>query len=645
MAIDAARTNGQQYDVVITGGQVIDPANGVSRVTDVAILNGVVAAVDDGIDASRARRRIDASGQIVTPGLVDLHTHIYWGVTYWGIEADPVAARTGVTTWLDVGSAGGYTFPGFREYVVENTQARAYALLNLSSIGLVAPTWELANPDYLDVDLATGVVERNRDLILGIKARIDNKTTRGTGILPMKKARELADRVGLPLMTHIGASPPTLQEVAEYLRPGDILTHCFTGRDMRIIGPDGKVDPQIKALKDQGMVLDVGHGTGSFDYEVAEAMLEQGIPPDVISSDIHQTAIQGPMFDLPTTLSKFINLGMPLDDVIAAATINAAKAIKLDHVGSIGVGDVADIAIFRLEDGAFAFHDVSMKERFGSKLLVNTATLIDGHELPRMMERELHFWAKVPEEQEGAVHPASSSRVDLRDRRRRRVMQADLAQRDAIRFGVYLRPSLAMSRAQIELHEVVAHQYGSMCAGRFMPHATIKGFYRSDATVDEMVAALDPVMASNQPFEVTNGGLITMGRGGVVIDIQHDGAGEPNAAMVALHRGVFGAVRPLVHPDCAFTQGEPALDAFHAHLTVMMGDIPRGLEAEILEFLRDAEPVGPGAFTAERLHLVALRSDAWDGRWWETMRWTLLHSWRLGGESVRVSEPAWNLPG
>jgi dihydroorotase len=393
------------YDLVIAGGHVIDPANGVDRVTNIAVRDGRIAAIADDVDPAGATRRIDAAGQVVTPGLIDLHTHVYWGVTYWGIEADPVAARTGVTTWLDVGSSGGYTFPGFREYVAGPSRARIYALLNLSSIGLVAPTWELSNPDYLDVDLAAEIVERNRDIVLGIKARIDSRTTRGTGILPMQKARELADRVGLPLMTHIGTSPPSLAEVADYLRPGDILTHCFTGQDMRIIGPDGKVDPHIKALKDQGLTLDVGHGTGSFSYDVAEAMLDQGIPPDVISSDIHQMAIQGPMFDLPTTLSKFINLGMPLADVIACATVNAAEAIRLDDLGTLGVGRPADIALFRLEEGDYAFHDIAMAERRGSKLLVNTHTLLAGEELPRLPERELHFWAGVPEAQRGAVRP------------------------------------------------------------------------------------------------------------------------------------------------------------------------------------------------------------------------------------------------
>lgn len=402
----------KQYDVVITGGHVIDPANGVSNVTDIAIKDGVVAAVEDCLGDAATKRHIDATGHYVTPGLVDLHTHVYWGVTYWGIEPDPVAARTGVTTWLDVGSSGGYTFPGFREYVVERNTSRVYALLNLSSIGLVAPTWELSNPDYLDVELAAEVVERNRDLILGIKARIDRNTTRGTGMLPMKKARELADRVGLPLMTHIGSGPPTLSEVAEHLRPGDILTHCFTGQDMRIIDDEGKVRDDIRSLKEQGMVLDVGHGTGSFSFEVAEAMLDQGIAPDVISSDIHQMAIQGPMFDLPTTLSKFLTLGMPIKDVIARATINAAKAMRLDNVGKIGVGDTADIALFRVDEGDFAFHDIAMVERKGSKLLVNTTTLLDGEELPRVKERDLHFWADIPEVQRGLVRPGGPVDVE-----------------------------------------------------------------------------------------------------------------------------------------------------------------------------------------------------------------------------------------
>lgn len=388
-----------RFDIVIVGGEVVDPGGGNIGRFDVAIRDGVVAAVEPSIPADGARRVIDASGQVVTPGLVDLHTHVYWGATFWGIEADPVAARTGVTTWLDVGSAGAYSFPGFREWIVGGNTAKVYALLNLSSIGLIAPTWELTNPDYWDIDLAAQVVEENRDVILGIKARIDCNTTRGVGIAPLERARELADRVALPLMTHIGNGPPTIEEVAAWLRPGDILTHCFTGNDMAIADEHGAIRPEIAQLQRDGLILDIGHGAGSFGYRIAESMLEQGILPDVISSDIHQLAVQGPMFDLPTTLSKFLNLGMTLPQVIACATVNAARAVHLDDAGTLAVGTPADVALFRIEKGDFSFYDAFMTPRSGSTLLVNTLTLVNGHELPKKEERPLHFWARLPETQ------------------------------------------------------------------------------------------------------------------------------------------------------------------------------------------------------------------------------------------------------
>jgi dihydroorotase len=402
-------TNGAaRYDTIIAGGEVLDPGAGIGGRLDVAIKGGRVAAVEPGIDSGSAKQVIDAGGQIVAPGLVDLHTHIYWGVTYWGIEPDPVAARSGVTTWLDVGSAGAYSFPGFRRYVAEASRIRAYCLLNLSAIGLVAPTYELANIDYCDVDLAAQIVEANRDIILGIKARIDRQTTRGTGLRPLELARELADRAGLPLMVHIGNGPPTIGEVAALLRPGDILTHCFTGGDMRVVEADGRVRADIRALRERGLILDIGHGTGSFSYATAEAMLAQGIPPDVISSDIHQLSVQGPMFDMPTTLSKFLNLGMSLPDVIERATSRPAAAMRRPDLGTLRPGSPADLALFRLEEGAYTFHDVQMAARRGTRRLVSTLTLVDGEPLPQLPERERAPWAILPEHQRavaaGAPH-------------------------------------------------------------------------------------------------------------------------------------------------------------------------------------------------------------------------------------------------
>lgn len=389
------------YDLLITGGEVIDPDAGYNGRFDVGISGGKIAAIEPTIDPARAARTIDATGQIVTPGLVDLHTHIYWGVTYWGIEADPVAARTGVTTWLDVGSAGAYTFPGFRRYIAEPNRVRTFCLLNLSSIGLVAPSWEFQNPKYWDVDLAATIVEANRDLILGIKARIDAETTRGVGIAPLERARELADRVGLPLMVHFGSGGPGLDQILPFLQSGDILTHCFRGGDNAIARPGKPVRPDVRQLRERGLIMDIGHGTGSFSFATTEAALADGFLPDVISSDIHQTAVQGPMFDLPVTLSKFLNLGMSVPDVIARATSRAAAAMHRPDLGTLRPGSAADVALFRIEEGDYTFYDIYMEPRQGNKLLVNTLTMIDGQELPRLPEKERMVWATLPEAQEG----------------------------------------------------------------------------------------------------------------------------------------------------------------------------------------------------------------------------------------------------
>ena len=393
------------HDIVIRGGHVIDPASGRSEVIDVAVSGGKIAAVEAGIDAGAAGEVIDAAGQFVTPGLIDLHTHVYWGVTYWGIEPDPIAARSGVTTWLDVGSAGGYTWPGFRRYVAEPSKVRVLALLNLSSIGLVAPTWELSNLDYCDLELAKLIIDENRDLVVGIKARIDRNTTRGVGIRPLELARELADAVDLPLMVHIGAGPPTLEEIATWLRPGDILTHCFTGQANRVIDDERRAFPYMLALKEAGVVFDIGHGTGSFSFETAEAMLDQGVLPDVISTDIHQLAVQGPCFDMPTTLSKFLSLGMTLEQVIERATTTPAKAMRRTDLGTLAVGSPADIALFKLETGDFTFQDIHMNERRGDRLLMNTLTMVAGETLTVVEEPPLQPWAVLPESQRGRVIP------------------------------------------------------------------------------------------------------------------------------------------------------------------------------------------------------------------------------------------------
>jgi dihydroorotase len=389
------------FDLVIKGGEVVDPGSGLLGRLDVGIRGGVITAVDRALPTDGAGATLDAAGQIVTPGLFDLHTHVYWGATYWGIEPDPIAARTGVTTWLDAGTVGSYSFPGFRRYAIEQSQARVLAFLNVSSIGLVAPTYEFTNLDHCDLGLARRIVDANRDVILGIKARIDANTTRGVGLEPMRLARKLADQVDLPMMVHIAKSPPPLEDIFTLLRPGDILTHCFTGQDNRILEPDGRLKDFVRRAWDEGVVMDVGHGTGSFSYEVAERMLAEGMPPDVISTDAHQLSIQGPMFDMPTTLSKFLNLGMRLPDAIERATARPARAVRRPDLASLKPGAPADVAVFALEEGAYTFHDVFMTARSGRVRLVSRATIRAGKPMAPQPAHPLAPWAELPVHQRG----------------------------------------------------------------------------------------------------------------------------------------------------------------------------------------------------------------------------------------------------
>ncbi|MFN2202029.1 MAG: amidohydrolase/deacetylase family metallohydrolase [Caldilineaceae bacterium] len=389
------------FDLLIKGGEVVDPGAGLAGKFDVAIHRDRIAAVDRNIAAESAYRVIDATGQYVTPGLIDLHTHVYHGVTFWGIHADPVAANTGVTTWLDVGSAGGYNIMGFREFIAQPAQARIYALLNISSIGLTAQTWELANLNYCDVDLCCNMIDHNRDLVLGIKVRMDRDTTGPNGLEPLRRAREAAERLSLPVMVHIANGPPEVSGVLDLLRPGDILTHCFTGGNMRIIGDSGQILDAAKQAVDRGVILDIGHGAGSFSFETAEALIGSGYRPYVISSDIHQMSILGPMYDLPTCLSKFLALGMTFADVIEAATAHPAQVLGMQNeIGTLKPGAYADIALFELVPGEFPFYDVAMNQRNGKSLIRNTLTLLGGHDMVRASYRPSAPWMPLSEQQE-----------------------------------------------------------------------------------------------------------------------------------------------------------------------------------------------------------------------------------------------------
>jgi dihydroorotase len=371
------------YDTLIRGGTLIDPSTNRNGSYDVAIRRDRIAAVAPHIAPESARHVIDATGLLVLPGLIDVHTHVYHGVTYWGIEPDAIAARSGVTTWVDVGSAGAYNFAGLREFVMRQCDVRIVTFLNISGVGLTAPFGEHFNIENCDVDLCCRMVDLHRDIIIGIKARIEGKTVGDNGLEPLRLARQAADRCGLPLMVHIGSGPPELDAVLEFLKPGDILTHCFTGGTMRVTAGDQRPHASIVAAAQRGVILDVGHGAGSFDFAVAEGMLAAGLTPDVISTDMHQLSVHGPMFDLPTCMSKFLAMNVPLDTVVQAVTSRPAQILGLPDVGTLQVGAYADVALLRMHHGEFHFYDIAMASRTGSQLLRCEQTILNGRVMPR----------------------------------------------------------------------------------------------------------------------------------------------------------------------------------------------------------------------------------------------------------------------
>ena len=374
------------FDVLIRGGEVVDPGGGHEGRLDVAIEGDRIAAVDRDIPMESAARVIDATGQVVTPGLVDLHAHVFHKLTYWGIDPDPVGSRSGVTTWNDAGSVGALTLEGFRDFVVRPAKVGITAFDNISSIGLVCDDYECANPWYLDVDLFRRMVDRNRDLVLGVKVRMGNLVPlAGDALEPLRRARQAADECELPLMMHISFGPPTIEEVLPFLKPGDVLTHCFTGHAMKIVDDEGRLLEVARRAWESGVVFDVGHGTGSFSFEIAEAVMGDGRKPDVISTDLHQLSVNGPTFDLPTTLSKFLHLGMSLAEVIEAATVRPAAVLGLaGEVGTLQPGSRADVALFRLYEGSFPLQDIHGNVRYSGRLLRNTLTIVGGRELDRL---------------------------------------------------------------------------------------------------------------------------------------------------------------------------------------------------------------------------------------------------------------------
>jgi len=347
--------------LILRGGRVLDPSQGLDQIADVAFENGRVAAVGAGLNRPAAEIR-DVSGLIVAPGFIDLHTHVYWGGTSLGVDADELSRRSGVTTFVDAGSAGPGNYRGFLKHVIEPSSVRILAYLHVSFAGIYAFSRRIMVGESSDMRLmspldAVEIVRAHPRTIIGIKVRLGRNASGASGIAPLDVALQVADETGLPLMVHIDEPPPAYEEVVDRLRKGDVLTHCFRPPPNSPLGADGRPKPEIVAARKRGVMFDIGHGMGSFSFEVARAMMEAGFAPDTISSDIHDLNSEGPVIDLPTTLSKFLHLGMPLSDVVGTATVRAATAIRRPELGTLKVGSRADATIFDLEQGRHDFVD------------------------------------------------------------------------------------------------------------------------------------------------------------------------------------------------------------------------------------------------------------------------------------------------
>jgi dihydroorotase len=374
------------WDLLLVGGV---RADGVRA--DVAISDGVIAAVETGLPLDAAEI-LDISTKLITPGLIDLHTHV--GPGYWGIDPDATAWHTGVTTWVDAGSAGAYTIDGLRR-VAANAAVRVPALLNISAVGLAGRTGESRDLGNCDVALAADTLQQHRDLLRGVKVRIDRDTVGDNGVEPLRRGIAAAGRAGVPVMVHIGTTPPSLDEVLDLLRPGDIVTHCASG----LAAPLG---PAVHAAVGRGVLLDIGHGSGAFAFDVLERQLEAGLRPHTISTDLHARSLHGPVFDLPTTMAKLLAAGLTLSEAVTATTEAPARALGLPG-GRLVPGAPADLAVFTIEEEQFEVTDAHRQVRRSPFRLVNEMTYAGGRPLIPKLPAPVPSWIPLTDAQRAAL--------------------------------------------------------------------------------------------------------------------------------------------------------------------------------------------------------------------------------------------------
>lgn len=371
------------HDLILKGGRVIDPSQNHDGICDVAFTNGKISGFGKDLKGGVDTEIRNVAGYIVSPGLIDLHTHVYWGGTSLGIDADEFCRTSGVTTAVDTGSAGPGNWAGFRKHVIEPSQARILAYLHVSFAGIYGFSKTIMVGESEDVRLmapaeCAEVADANRDLIVGIKVRVGRHSSGDQGTAPLNMALQVADQVGMPLMCHIDHPPPSYEEVLDMLRPGDVLTHAFRPFPNAPATAQGTVKQAVLNARKRGVLFDIGHGKGSFSFRTTRAMLANGFEPDTISSDVHTLCIDGPAFDQVTTMSKFLCMGMSLNNVIKTSTMNAGLALKRTEYGSLKVGSLGDATILTVKEGKFDYHDVTGELMVGNRKIVSEGVVLKG---------------------------------------------------------------------------------------------------------------------------------------------------------------------------------------------------------------------------------------------------------------------------
>ncbi|MDP6042947.1 MAG: amidohydrolase/deacetylase family metallohydrolase [Dehalococcoidales bacterium] len=375
-----------RYDLLIKGGRVIDPAQNIDDKRDVAISGDKISAVARDIPSLESQQIIDASDKIVTPGLIDMHCHVYHGGTKGGVNPDAAGVRQGVTTLVDAGSAGEATFGGLPKYVIPSARTTVFCFLHLGSQGLtVVP--ELRDREEINLEATAETIEANLDLIKGIKLRLVGNVVTSDGVEVVKMAKQTAKKFGLPVMVHIGdvkkqISPTLTQEFLPLMEPGDILSHVYTAQMGSVLRPDDTVIPELREAMERGVILDVAEAC-NFSSEVARKALAQDIFPTTLSTDVGLPSITGPVYGLTVTMSRFLALGLDMKQLVEKTTINPARALRIDNSkGNLKPGMDADVSILELRSGTWELVDAEQQVTETDTLLAPSITVKSGQLIP-----------------------------------------------------------------------------------------------------------------------------------------------------------------------------------------------------------------------------------------------------------------------